>query len=149
MGEINPPILDDLSVSVEDLEAAVTYIERLQQYVDDVIVNEMERINMRMTGDSESRSVVPNATPFGAFEDARIQWKSLASSTANMQGSLTQLSQKLASLREGTEEIAETYRDAEERNRANASEIERILESAAAPAPPTQFDPINSPYQSY
>jgi hypothetical protein len=133
---VDRPNVGDLSVSVEDLDSAVTYIERLMQYVDDVINDEMARIKERMKGDAENPPVVPNATPFGAFEDARMQWNTLVTSTANMEASIKALSQKLAKLKAGTADIAKAYRDAEERNRASAKEIERILESAAVPQTP-------------
>ncbi|MEE3918246.1 hypothetical protein V2I01_05180 [Micromonospora sp. BRA006-A] len=41
---INPPDTGDLHVSVEDLDAAAEYIERLKRYVEDTISWEMERI---------------------------------------------------------------------------------------------------------
>lgn len=65
-----------------------------------------------MNGDSDSFAVVPNGTPFGAFEEARIQWKTLVESTGNMEARLSLLSQKLAALKAGTEDIAEAYRSA-------------------------------------
>lgn len=153
MGDIYPPNVGDLSVSVEDLDAAAEYIERLRQYVDDVIIAEMNRVKERMNGDCDTNAVVPNGTPFGGFEDARIQWKTLVESTGNMEVWLSLLSQKLTALKAGTEDIAEAYRNAEERNRANAAEIERILESAAPPAPAGSYPPpttgsgsLTSPY---
>ncbi|MEU8012656.1 hypothetical protein [Micromonospora parva] len=133
MGSIPPPNTGDLQVSVEDLDAAATYVERLRQYVDDTIKYEMERIKTRMKGDSNNAQTVPNGTPFGAYEDAVMQWRALETSTAHMEAHLTTLSQKLAALKEGTEEIAKAFRDTEARNSANGKEIERLLESAAPP----------------
>ncbi|MFU8851855.1 hypothetical protein ACNAW0_12855 [Micromonospora sp. SL1-18] len=133
MGGVRPPDTGDLTVSVEDLDAAATYVERLKEYVDDTIGYEMERIKERMKGDSNNAQTVPNGTPFGAYEDARMQWQALTKSTANMEAHLKYLSQKLASLKKGTEDIAQTYRDAEARNAANGKEIERLLESATPP----------------
>ncbi|MGW5560872.1 hypothetical protein ACWER9_27075 [Micromonospora sp. NPDC003944] len=133
MGSIPPPSIGDLHVSVEDLDAAAAYVERLKQYVDDTISYEMERIKERMKGDSNNAQTVPNGTPFGAYEDARMQWAALTTSTGNMEAHLTTLSQKLAALKEGTEEIAKAFRDTEARNAANGKEIERLLESAAPP----------------
>ncbi|MET8092928.1 hypothetical protein [Micromonospora sp. NPDC005220] len=133
MGSIPPPSIGDLHVSVEDLDAAATYVERLRQYIDDTLKYEMERIKERMKGDSNSAQTVPNGTPFGAYEDARMQWRALETSTVNMEAHLTTLSQKLAALKEGTEEIAKAFRDTEARNGANGKEIERLLESAAPP----------------
>ncbi|GGO18195.1 hypothetical protein [Micromonospora parathelypteridis] len=133
MGTIPPPNTGDLQVSVEDLDAAAAYVERLKQYVDDTISYEMERIKERMKGDSNNAQTVPNGTPFGAYEDARMQWQALTKSTANMEMHLKTLSQRLASLKQGTEDIAKAFRDAEARNGANGKEIERLLESAAPP----------------
>jgi hypothetical protein len=144
MGSIPPPSIGDLQVSVEDLDAAATYVERLRQYIDDTIKYEMERIKERMKGDSNNAQTVPNGTPFGAYEDARMQWRALEVSTANMEAHLTTLSQKLAALKEGTEEIAKAFRDAEARNGANGKEIERLLESAAPP--PTASGAPTYPY---
>ncbi|MBQ0992770.1 hypothetical protein PSH03_003143 [Micromonospora sp. PSH03] len=144
MGSIPPPSIGDLQVSVEDLDAAATYVERLRQYIDDTIKYEMERIKERMKGDSNNAQTVPNGTPFGAYEDARMQWRALEVSTANMEAHLTTLSQKLAALKEGTEEIAKAFRDTEARNGANGKEIERLLESAAPP--PTASGAPTYPY---
>ncbi|MEU4533011.1 hypothetical protein AB0F49_32725 [Micromonospora ureilytica] len=144
MGSIPPPSIGDLQVSVEDLDAAATYVERLRQYIDDTIKYEMERIKERMKGDSNNAQTVPNGTPFGAYEDARMQWAALTTSTANMEAHLTTLSQKLAALKEGTEEIAKAFRDTEARNGANGKEIERLLESAAPP--PTASGAPTYPY---
>ncbi|MET8234698.1 hypothetical protein ABZS77_28880 [Micromonospora sp. NPDC005298] len=144
MGDIPPPNTGDLHVSVEDLDAAATYIERLKQYVDDTIKYEMERVKERMKGDSSSAQTVPNGTPFGAFEDARMQWQALTKSTANMEAHLTTLSQKLEALKKGTEDIAKAFRDTEARNAANGKEIERLLDSAAPP--PTASGAPTYPY---
>ncbi|TNH31704.1 hypothetical protein FHG89_00845 [Micromonospora orduensis] len=144
MGDIPPPNTGDLHVSVEDLDAAATYIERLKQYVDDTISYEMERVKERMKGDSNNAQTVPNGTPFGAFEDARMQWQALTKSTANMEAHLTTLSQKLAALKKGTEDIAKAFRDTEARNAANGKEIERLLDSAAPP--PTASGAPTYPY---
>ncbi|MEV4122699.1 hypothetical protein [Micromonospora sp. NPDC049645] len=144
MGSIPPPSIGDLHVSVEDLDAAATYVERLRQYIDDTLKYEMERIKERMKGDSNNAQTVPNGTPFGAFEDARMQWRALETSTANMEAHLTTLAQKLAALKEGTEEIAKAFRDTEARNGANGKEIERLLESAAPP--PTASGAPTYPY---
>ncbi|MEW2431283.1 hypothetical protein AB0877_24995 [Micromonospora sp. NPDC047644] len=144
MGSIPPPSIGDLQVSVEDLDAAATYVERLRQYIDDTIKYEMERIKERMKGDSNNAQTVPNGTPFGAYEDARMQWRALEASTANMEAHLTTLSAKLAALKEGTEEIAKAFRDTEARNGANGKEIERLLESAAPP--PTASGAPTYPY---
>ncbi|MFI6069397.1 hypothetical protein ACIA47_29625 [Micromonospora sp. NPDC051227] len=144
MGSIPPPSIGDLHVSVEDLDAAATYVERLRQYIDDTIKYEMERIKERMKGDSNNAQTVPNGTPFGAYEDARMQWRALEASTVNMEAHLTTLSQKLAALKEGTEEIAKAFRDTEARNGANGKEIERLLESAAPP--PTASGAPTYPY---
>ncbi|MCO1599547.1 hypothetical protein M8C17_30765 [Micromonospora sp. RHAY321] len=133
MAGITPPNTGDLHVSVEDLDAAAAYVERLKQYVDDTICYEMERIKERMKGDSANAQTVPNGTPFGAYEDARMQWQALTRSTANMEAHLKALSQRLAALKKGTEDIAQAFRDTEARNAANGSEIERLLESAAPP----------------
>lgn len=133
MGEIRPPDTGDLQVSVEDLDAAAEYVERLKQYVDDTIGYEMERIKERMKGDSNNAQTVPNGTPFGAYEDARMQWQALTRSTANMEAQLRALSNKLAGLKKGTEDIAQAFRDAEARNAATGREIERMLESATPP----------------
>ncbi|MEU7803802.1 hypothetical protein [Micromonospora arborensis] len=133
MGTIPPPNTGDLQVSVEDLDAAAAYVDRLKQYIDDTISYEMERVKERMKGDSNNAQTVPNGTPFGAYEDARMQWQALTKSTANMEMHLKTLSQKLASLKQGTEDIAKAFRDAEARNGANGKEIERLLESAAPP----------------
>ncbi|MEU8087744.1 hypothetical protein AB0B57_29555 [Micromonospora sp. NPDC049101] len=133
MGTIPPPNTGDLHVSVEDLNAAAAYVERLKQYVDDTIIYEMERVKERMKGDSNNAQTVPNGTPFGAYEDARMQWQALTKSTANMELHLKTLSQRLASLKQGTEDIAKAFRDTEARNGANGKEIERLLESAAPP----------------
>ncbi|MEU7922801.1 hypothetical protein ACGFIP_30730 [Micromonospora zamorensis] len=135
MGSLPPPNTGDLHVSVEDLDAAAAYVERLKQYVEDTLSYEMERIKERMKGDSNNAQAVPNGTPFGAFEDARLQWRTLETSTANMELHLKTLSQKLAALKQGTEDIAKAFRDAEARNGANGKEIERLLESAAPPPP--------------
>ncbi|MET8309506.1 MULTISPECIES: hypothetical protein [unclassified Micromonospora] len=133
MAGITPPNIGDLHVSVEDLDAAAAYVERLKQYVDDTIGYEMERVKERMKGDSTTAQTVPNGTPFGAYEDARMQWQALTRSTTNMEAHLKSLSQKLAALKKGTEDIAQAFRDTEERNAANGSQIERLLESAAPP----------------
>ncbi|MFG1918813.1 hypothetical protein [Micromonospora sp. NPDC048898] len=133
MGTIPPPNTGDLHVSVEDLNAAAAYVERLKQYVDDTIIYEMERVKERMKGDSNNAQAVPNGTPFGAYEDARMQWQALTKSTANMELHLKTLSQRLASLKQGTEDIAKAFGDTEARNGANGKEIERLLESAAPP----------------
>ncbi|MFG2050928.1 hypothetical protein ACGFIW_26285 [Micromonospora sp. NPDC048935] len=133
MGTIPPPNTGDLHVSVEDLNAAAAYVERLKQYVDDTIIYEMERVKERMKGDSNNAQTVPNGTPFGAYEDARMQWQALTRSTANMELHLKTLSQRLSSLKQGTEDIANAFRDTEARNGANGKEIERLLESAAPP----------------
>ncbi|MGA3524433.1 hypothetical protein [Melissospora conviva] len=141
MTAIGPPDTAGLTVSVEDLAAAADYIDRLQQYVDDTIRTEMERIKERMKGDNDSPQTVPDATPFGAYEDARLQWQTLTRSTANMESHLQTLAGKLAHLKKGTEEIAQAFRDAEERNAATGKQIERMLESAAQPPagkPPAQ-----------
>ncbi|MFI2712783.1 hypothetical protein ACH495_21935 [Micromonospora sp. NPDC018662] len=130
---ITPPDTGDLHVSVEDLDAAADYVERLKQYVDDTIGYEMERIKERMKGDSNNAQAVPNGTPFGAYEDARMQWAALTRSTANMEAHLKAISSKLAGLKQGTEDIAQAFRDAEARNAANGKQIERLLESAAPP----------------
>ncbi|MFI6132255.1 hypothetical protein [Micromonospora sp. NPDC051141] len=130
---ITPPDTGDLHVSVEDLDAAADYVERLKQYVDDTIGYEMERIKERMKGDSNNAQAVPNGTPFGAYEDARMQWAALTRSTANMEAHLKAISSKLAGLKKGTEDIAKAFRDAEARNAANGKQIERLLESAAPP----------------
>ncbi|MCG5439762.1 hypothetical protein ACFYL6_17535 [Micromonospora sp. NPDC007208] len=144
MGSIPPPSIGDLHVSVEDLDAAATYVERLRQYIDDTLKYEMERIKERMKGDSNNAQTVPNGTPFGAYEDARMQWRALETSTVNMEAHLTTLSQKLTALKEGTEEIAKAFRDTEARNGANGKEIERLLESAAPP--PTASGAPTYPY---
>ncbi|MFD2767810.1 hypothetical protein [Micromonospora eburnea] len=144
MGGIQPPDTGDLQVSVEDLDAAADYVERLKQYVDDTISYEMERIKERMKGDSSNAQTVPNGTPFGAYEDARMQWQALTRSTANMEAHLKSLSGRLAALKQGTEDIAQAFRDAEARNAANGKQIERLLESAAPP--PTTGDPSTYPY---
>ncbi|MDG4756500.1 hypothetical protein [Micromonospora sp. WMMD710] len=144
MGDIPPPNTGDLHVSVEDLDAAATYVERLKQYVDDTIRYEMERVKERMKGDSNNAQTVPNGTPFGAFEDARMQWQALTKSTANMEAHLTTLSQRLAALKQGTEDIAKAFRDAEARNAANGKEIERLLDAAAPP--PTAGGAPTYPY---
>ncbi|MEH0826435.1 MULTISPECIES: hypothetical protein [Micromonospora] len=130
---INPPDTGDLHVSVEDLDAAAEYVERLKQYVDDTIGYEMERIKERMKGDSGNAQTVPNGTPFGAYEDARMQWQALTTSTASMEAHLKAISSKLAGLKQGTQDIAKAFRDAEARNAANGKDIERLLESAAPP----------------
>ncbi|WFE41839.1 hypothetical protein [Micromonospora sp. WMMD998] len=129
---ITPPDTGDLHVSVEDLDAAADYVERLKQYVDDTIGYEMERIKERMKGDGSAQTV-PNGTPFGAYEDARMQWAALTRSTANMEAHLKAISTRLAGLKKGTEDIAKAFRDAEARNAANGKQIERLLESAAPP----------------
>ncbi|WBB74946.1 hypothetical protein O7602_05270 [Micromonospora sp. WMMD1128] len=129
---ITPPDTGDLHVSVEDLDAAADYVERLKQYVDDTIGYEMERIKERMKGDGSAQTV-PNGTPFGGYEDARMQWAALTRSTANMEAHLKAISTKLAGLKKGTEDIAKAFRDAEARNAANGKQIERLLESAAPP----------------
>lgn len=144
MVDIRPPDTGDLTVSVADLDAAAAYVERLKQYVDDTIKYQMERINERMKGDSGATPAVANGTPFGAFEDARMQWQSLTRSTANMQAHITVLSQKLDTLRQGTEDIAKAFRDVEERNAANGSQIERLLESATPPPPAGPTYPNNA-----
>ncbi|MET8123121.1 hypothetical protein [Micromonospora sp. NPDC005189] len=144
MGDIPPPNVGDLHVSVEDLDAAAAYVERLKQYVEDTLKYEMERIKERMKGDSNNAQTVPNGTPFGAYEDARMQWQALTRSTGNMEMHLTTLSQKLAALKEGTEDIAKAFRDTEARNAANGKEIERLLESAAPP--PAAGGPPTYPY---
>ncbi|MBM7490361.1 uncharacterized protein YukE [Micromonospora luteifusca] len=133
MGTIPPPNTGDLQVSVEDLDAAAAYVERLKQYVDDTILYEMERVKERMKGDSNNAQTVPNGTPFGAYEDARMQWQALTTSTANMEMHLRTLSQNLAGLKQGTEDIAKAFRNTEARNAATGKEIERLLESAAPP----------------
>ncbi|NES12419.1 MULTISPECIES: hypothetical protein [Micromonospora] len=145
MGDIRPPDTGDLQVSVEDLDAAAQYVERLKQYVDDTISYEMERIKERMKGDSTNSQAVANGTPFGAYEDARMQWQALTKSTANMEMHLKSLSQKLAGLKKGTEDIAQAFRDAEARNAANGKEIERLLESATPP-PTAGGQPPTYPY---
>ncbi|MFJ8582389.1 hypothetical protein [Micromonospora sp. NPDC093277] len=145
MGEgIKAPDTGDLHVSVEDLDAAADYVERLKEYIDNTILYEMDRIKERMKGDSNNAQTVPNGTPFGAYEDARMQWQALTTSTANMEAHLKQLSQKLAGLKQGTEDIAQAFRDAEARNAANGKQIERLLESAAPP--PAAGDPSTYPY---
>ncbi|KKJ99190.1 hypothetical protein [Micromonospora sp. HK10] len=144
MGDIKPPDTGDLHVSVEDLDAAAAYVERLKQYVDDTISYELERIKERMKGDSNNAQTVPNGTPFGAYEDARMQWQRLTASTANMEMHLNGLSTKLAGLKQGTEDIAKAFRDAEARNAANGKQIERLLESAAPP--PSTGDQPTYPY---
>lgn len=145
MGDIRPPDTGDLHVSVEDLDAAATYVERLQQYVDETISYEMERIKERMKGDSNNAQTVPNGTPFGAYEDARMQWQRLTTSTANMEAHLKALSGKLAALKQGTEDIAQAFRDTEARNAATGKQIERMLESVTPP--PTAGDqPSAYPY---
>ncbi|MFU8874781.1 hypothetical protein [Micromonospora sp. SL4-19] len=144
MGGIQPPDTGDLSVSVEDLDAAAEYVERLKQYVDDTISYEMERVKERMKGDSNNAQAVPNGTPFGAYEDARMQWQALTKSTANMEAHLKLLSAKLAALKKGTEDIAQAFRDAEARNAATGKQIERLLESATPP--PAAGDPSTYPY---
>ncbi|MGW5672688.1 hypothetical protein [Micromonospora sp. NPDC003776] len=145
MGDIRPPDTGDLHVSVEDLDAAAEYVERLKQYVDDTISYEMERIKERMKGDSNNAQTVPNGTPFGAYEDARMQWQALTTSTANMEAHLKALSGKLAALKKGTEDIAQAFRDTEARNAANGKQIERMLESAAPP-PTAGGQPPTYPY---
>ncbi|MEV0003216.1 hypothetical protein AB0H28_13140 [Micromonospora sp. NPDC050980] len=130
---ITPPDTGDLHVSVEDLDAAADYVERLKQYVDDTIGYEMERIKERMKGDSDNAQTVPDGTPFGAYEDARMQWAALTTSTANMEAHLKAISDKLAGLKQGTEDIAKAFRDAEARDAANGGQIERLLESAVPP----------------
>ncbi|MET7950657.1 hypothetical protein [Micromonospora sp. NPDC005324] len=144
MGNIPPPSIGDLQVSVEDLDAAATYIERLRQYIDDTLKYEMERIKERMKGDSNNAQTVPNGTPFGAYEEARMQWRALETSTVNVEAHLTTLSQKLTALKEGTEEIAKAFRDTEARNGANGKEIERLLGEAAPP--PTASGAPTYPY---
>lgn len=143
MGSVEPNV-GDLSVNVEHLDAAVTYIERLKQYLESEIASHMERVNSRMQtpSDTNTRSAVPNATPFGAFEDARLQWASLTKSTANMQASLNVLGQKLAALKAGTEDITKAFREAEDRNAATGREIERLLDSAT---PPPGSQPVVPP----
>ena len=89
MGTIPPPNTGDLHVSVEDLDAAAAYVERLKQYIDDTISYEMERIKERMKGDSNNAQTVPNGTPFGAYEDARHAVAGLTTSTGNMEAHLT------------------------------------------------------------
>ncbi|MGC4895190.1 hypothetical protein [Micromonospora sp. DT31] len=130
---INPPDTGDLQVSVEDLDAAAEYIERLKQYVEDTISWEMEQIKLKMKGDNNSPQIVAGGTPFGAYGEAQLQWQALERSTANMEFHLKSLSAKLAGLKKGTEDIAKAFRDAEERNAANGKDIERLLESAAVP----------------
>ena len=98
---IKPPDTGDLHVSVEDLDAAADYVERLKQYVDDTIGYEMERIKERMKGDSNNAQAVPNGTPFGAYEDARMQWAALTRSTANMEAHLKAISQQAGRPEEG------------------------------------------------
>ncbi|SBT46107.1 hypothetical protein [Micromonospora auratinigra] len=135
MGSSAKPNVGDLSVNVEHLDAAVTYIDRLLQYLDSEVTLHMEHVNARMQSpsDTNTKSAVPGATPFGAFEDARLQWAALGKSTGNMQASLTVLKQKLEALKTGTQDIAKAFRDTEERNGANGKQIERLLESAAPP----------------
>ncbi|MEV4202061.1 hypothetical protein [Micromonospora globbae] len=146
MGDIRPPDVGDLTVSVEDLDAAAAYVERLKQYVDETITYEMERIKERMKGDSEHGQTVPNGTPFGAYEDARMQWQALTTSTANMEAHIKQLSTRLAALKKGTEDIAQAFRDVEARNAATGKEIERMLESAAPPPQAGGTPPSTYPY---
>lgn len=144
MGDIRPPDIGDLHVSVEDLNAAAAYVERLKQYVDETISYEMERIKERMKGDSNNAQTVPNGTPFGAYEDARMQWQRLTTSTANMELHLKALSGKLAALKKGTEDIAQAFRETEARNAATGKQIERMLESATPP--PAGTEPPAYPY---
>ena len=73
MGDIKPSETGDLHASVEDLEAAADYVERLRQYVDDTVKYELERIKERMKGSAENAQTVQHGTPFGAYEDARMQ----------------------------------------------------------------------------
>ena len=133
MSRIGPPDTAGLSVSVEDLAAAAEFIDRLQQYVDGTIRHEMDDIRKRMKGDGADARTVPDGTPFGAYEDARQQWETLTRSTENMELHLRALSRKLADLKKGTEEIAEAFRDTEERNAATGKQIERMLEAATSP----------------
>ncbi|MEH0938795.1 hypothetical protein [Micromonospora psammae] len=136
MGDIRPPDTGDLTVSVADLDAAAAYVERLKQYVDDTIGYQMQRIQERMKGDGGAAGAPgANGTPFGGFEDARLQWQALVRSTAHMESHIQQLSQKLSALKQGTEDIAKAFRDVEERNAANGAQIERLLESATPPPP--------------
>ena len=101
----------------------------------------------RMKGDSNNAQTVPNGTPFGAYEDARHAVAGTgARPRRTWRAHLTTLSQKLAGLKEGTEDIAKAFRDTEARNAATGKEIERLLDwrrrrPLPAARPPTRTRP--------
>jgi hypothetical protein len=144
MGDVRPPDTGNLQVSVEDLDAAAEYIERLKQYVEDTLKFEMERIRKRMV--PETPPAVRDGTPFGGFDDALRQWRALETSTANMEQHLATLSTRLDALKKGTEDIAKAFRDTEERNAATGKQIERMLEAATPPPAPTTGPQVPAGY---
>ena len=132
MGSIPPPNIGDLHVSVEDLDAAAAYVERLRQYIDDTISTRWNA-SRADEGRQQQRPDRSERHPLRRVRGRRHAVADLETSTANMEAHLKTLSQKLAALKEGTEDIAKAFRDTEARNGANGKEIERLLESAAPP----------------
>jgi hypothetical protein len=119
--------IPQLAVNVEDLNTALIYIGRLQEYADFLTSDRMAAVNAETSPDENSIG-----TPFGGFDDARAQWAALQTATSGMHNSLLVLQEKLAALKLGTETIMQSYRDVEARTAATAAQIESALGQGAA-----------------
>lgn len=137
-GSANPNI-EDSHVNFNDLTTAANYVDELRRFADFLTNTRMVgKIAPEMPGDTSL------GTPFGGFDDARAQWMKLQSTTKTMATGLTTLTQKLASLKTGTDAIIKAYQDAEARNATSAQQIDSILDQAPVAPPAGATNPYDA-----
>ncbi|MEV4757079.1 hypothetical protein AB0J86_18470 [Micromonospora sp. NPDC049559] len=122
------------SVDLEQLEQAVGWLEQIQTFVETYCIGAMPDINKELGAASNidmsdvDYSLQKDATVFGGFYSAYgIQAKHDAAYKAVRDG-LKEIAEHLGKAANATKTITENYRTAEERNRASAQEIQRLLE---------------------
>jgi hypothetical protein len=119
--------IPQIAVNAEDINTALNYIVRLQDFASFLANTRMTAIKSDTTANLSGKG-----TPFGGFDDAIAQWSTLQTATANMATSLTNLQQKLATLKAGTESIMKNYKDAESRNATTQAQINAIFDQTSA-----------------
>jgi endonuclease III len=116
--------IPSIAVNVEDLNTAVNYIMRLQDFADFLINTRMSAIK------TDTVTSQQMGTPFGNFDDAVAQWSALKTATNNATASLTTVKQKLATLKAGTETIIKNYKNTEDRNATTQAQIDAIFDQS-------------------
>lgn len=131
MGSL-PNLPPNSEIHVEKLENLPSLLSDLQQYVEKGCVAQMTAIATHLSGSGIKMTDVDmklhqQATPFGGFYSAFGVAAKAQAAHDSVNTTLKDLARALGKMVEPTRQIAQNYRDTEDRNRASMEDIQKLL----------------------